>query len=142
MWPKSFGKYMKRLEDGNERVQAVEMQVDEARLCIINAYLPTLNLPSSRENYQMLDVVHHIIDRYSPSQKIILCGDLNGSLLQSRSNPHDGMLKEFVQEHGFHLDSGFGVTPTFYGHSGASSQIDYVLADDPDLILSVNISQQ
>ena len=52
------------------------------------------------------------------------------------------MLKEFVQEHGFHLDSGFGVTPTFYGHSGASSQIDYVLADDPDLILSENISQQ
>ena len=143
MWPKSFGKYMKRLEDGNERVQAVKMQVGEARLCIINAYLPTLNLPSSRENYQeMLDVVHHIIDRYSPSHKIILCGDLNGSLLQSRSNPHDGMLKEFVQEHGFHLDSGFGVTPTFFGHSGASSQIDYVLADDPDLILSVNISQQ
>ena len=52
------------------------------------------------ENYrEMLDGVHYIIDRYSPSHKIILCGDLNGSLLQSRSNPHDGMLKEFVQEH-------------------------------------------
>ena len=25
IWPKSFGKLMKRLEDGNERIQAVEL---------------------------------------------------------------------------------------------------------------------
>ena len=65
---------MKHLEGGNERIQAVELHV--------NVYLPTLNLPSSRESYQkMLAVVHHIIDRYSHSHKIVLCGDLNGSLL-------------------------------------------------------------
>lgn len=123
MWPKSFGKQMKRLEDGNERVQAVELQTGDTRLCIINAYLPTLNLPSSRESYQeMLDVVHNIMDRYSPSHKIVFCGDLNGSLLQTRSNPHDAMLKEFVSEHCLYLDPEIGVTPTFYGHS--DGQID------------------
>ena len=32
MWPKSFGKQMKRLEDRNERVQAVELQAGVTRL--------------------------------------------------------------------------------------------------------------
>ena len=72
IWPKSFGKQMKRLEDGNERIQAVELNDGNTNLCIINAYLPTLNLPSSRECYQeMLDVAHNIIDRYSHSHKIV-----------------------------------------------------------------------
>lgn len=109
IWPKSLGKQMKRLEDGNERIQAVELNAGDIKLCIINAYLPTLNLPSSRECYQeMLDVVHNIIDRYSHSHNIVFCGDLNRSLLQTRSNPHDAMLKAFVVEHCLHLDPDVG----------------------------------
>lgn len=52
------------------------------------------------------------------------------------------MLKAFVVEHCLHLDPDVGLKPTFYGHSGASSQIDYILVDDSALILSVKVSEQ
>ncbi len=46
-----------------------------------------------------LDILHDIISRFSQSHKIILCGDLNGTLLPSRANAHDILLRDFVQEH-------------------------------------------
>ena len=87
----------------------------DTKLCSIYAYLLTLNLPSSREYYQeILDVVHNIIDSYSRSHKIVfLDGDLNGSLLQTRSNPHDAMLKAYVVEHCLHPDPGVGLNLHF-----------------------------
>ena len=143
LWPRAWSNIVKRLEDGCERVQAIEILTNEAKLCIINTYLPTLNLPSSREYYQeMLDVLHSIIDRYSNTHRIVLCGDLNGSLVQSRSNPHDCMLRDFVSEHGLATDDSINNTPTFYGHSGSSSQIDYILVGDLSLISQVNINPQ
>ena len=143
LWPKAWSNIVKRLEDGCEKVQAIEILTKEAKLCIINTYLPTLNLPSSREYYQeVLDVLHSIIDRYSNTHRIVLCGDLNGSLVQSRSNPHDCMLRDFVSEHGQATDDSINNTPTFYGHSGSSSQIDYILVGDLSLISQVNINPQ
>ena len=134
---------IKRLEDGNERVQAIEVLTSESKLCIINAYFPTLNPPSSRDDYlEKLDAVHNIIHRYSETHKIVFCGDLNGFLLASRTNPHDSMLKDFVVEHGLYSDDGVCSTPTFFGHSGSSSQIDYILVNDTSLLCQVLVSDQ
>ena len=71
LWPKSFGKLIKHLEDGNERVQ-VELLAGDTRLCIINVYFPTLSLPSSRESYrEKLDVVNNIFDRYTSTHSVV-----------------------------------------------------------------------
>ena len=78
----------------------------------------------------------------SYTHKIVLCGDLNGSLVKSRSNPHDCMLRDFVIEHSLVTDDRINNTPTFYGHSGSSSQIDYILVGDLSLISQVNINPQ
>ncbi|MEW8545343.1 MAG: reverse transcriptase family protein, partial [Candidatus Thiodiazotropha sp.] len=142
LWPKCWSNIVKRLEDGNERVQAVEVLSDISNVCIINAYLPTLNLPSSRESYQeMLDIVHSIISRFSGTHKIVFCGDLNGSLLPTRSNPHDVMLKDFVAEHSLCTGADVGSRSTFYGHSGSTSQIDYILLTDLSLLCSVDVDE-
>ena len=62
-----LGDCIKRLEDGNERVHAVEVLAGDTSLCIINAYLPTPSLPSSRESYlEMLSTV--------------LCTDIQGRI--------------------------------------------------------------
>ena len=59
--------------------------------------------------------------------KIILCGDLNATLLETRDNPHDKMFKKFVSEAG--LSNKMNSTePTFFSHNGkSSSQLDYIL---------------
>jgi hypothetical protein len=36
--------------------------------------------------------------QYQDSFEILLCGDLNGTLLNTRSNSHDKLLKNFVNE--------------------------------------------
>ena len=132
MWPKGWSNCIKHLEDGNERVQAAELLAGDTSLCIINAYLPTLSLPSSRESYQeMLDVVHSIVYRYSRTHKVVFCGDINGSLLLTRPIPHDVTLRDFVAEHCLCTGGGIGSKPTFFGHSGSSSQIDYILVNPP-----------
>ena len=72
MWPRVWSNSVKKLEEGNERVQAVEIYTTEGSLCIINVYLPTLRLPTSKELYQEnLDMVHHIIQTYANTNKIL-----------------------------------------------------------------------
>ena len=143
MWPRVWSNSVKKLEEGSERVQAVEINTTEGSLCIINVYLPTLRLPTSKELYQEnLDMVHHIIQTYTDTHKIIVCGDFNGTLSDTRSNPHDMMLKAFINEHDLHKHPSHGGIQTFIGHSGSTSQIDYVLTKCLGLITQVSIKEK
>ena len=47
-----------------------------------------------------------------------------------------------MSEHGLATDDSINNTPTFYGNSGSSSQIDYILVGDLSLISQVNINPQ
>ena len=99
MWLKAWTNCVKKLDESNERIQAVKITTKEPRLCVVNVYLPTLRLPASKESYQEnLDVIHNIIQQYSSTHKVIICGDFNGSLYELRSNPHDMMLNDFDGE--------------------------------------------
>jgi hypothetical protein len=63
--------------------------------------------------------------------KLLLCGDLNGTLLSTRSNSHDKLLKNFVIETSLHSAGKCSDMNTFYHHAGSStSQIDYTLVRD------------
>ena len=143
LWPRDWSNSVKRLEEGNERVQAVEFTTTQASICVINVYLPTLKLPISKESYQEnLDMVHHILQKYAFTHKVIVCGDFNGSLSDKRTNPHDILLKNFVKDHNLYRHSDHGDSPTFIGHTGSSSQIDYVLVNCQSVISRIIIEEK
>ncbi|MCG8097222.1 MAG: reverse transcriptase family protein [Candidatus Thiodiazotropha endolucinida] len=136
LWPKTWTNCIRKLEDGNERIQAVELNTTDSCFCIVNVYLPTLKLPTSKDSYsECLDILHSIIVKYSGTHKIIVCGDFNGTLLPIRSNPHDVMLKDLVEELQLYRYPENCGKPTFFGHSGATSQIDYVLSSCQSAVL-------
>ena len=109
----------------------------------INVYLPTNKNDSEYRYRECLDVLHDIIRRYEPTHKILLCGDLNGTLLPTRNNKHDVILKDFVQEHFLSTGLHYSGEPTFFHFNGVvTSQIDYILSNDPDLYISYSILQK
>ena len=67
---------------------------------------------------EYLDVVHDIISRYELTRKIILCSDLNGTLLPTRNNKHDVILKNFIKELFLSIGSYCLSGPTFYHFNG------------------------
>ncbi|CAC5395286.1 NOTCH2 [Mytilus coruscus] len=103
-------------------------------LCsIINAYMPTINTNSETQYSECLDIIFDTIEKYQSNYVIILAGDLNWTLLQTRTNKHDRMLREFVQEVSLFLPD-IGNQPTFFHHAHhGSSQIDYTLSNRNNL---------
>ncbi|CAC5376761.1 unnamed protein product [Mytilus coruscus] len=81
--------------------------------------------------------------KISRNSKIILCGDLNGTLLDSRNNKHDKILKSFVSEMGLSTGVNKDERHTFFHHAwSSSSQIDYILVNDKNLISKYNIDEK
>ncbi|CAG2228458.1 unnamed protein product [Mytilus edulis] len=133
---------LKKLKDGNERVIAILITTSQD-ICIINTYMPTCNTDSQYEYRECLDIVYDIIQKYQESHKIILCGDLNGTLLDSRNNKHDKILKSFVSEMGLSTGVDKDERHTFFHHAwSSSSQIDYILVNDKKLISKYNIDEK
>ena len=84
--------------------------------------------------------MHSLFTKSQGTYDVILCGDLNITLLDSRSNKHDKLLKELTAE--LQMSTGIicGNKPAFYHHAGTSkSQIDYILVQDKSLISSYTI---
>ncbi|CAG2188601.1 unnamed protein product [Mytilus edulis] len=132
LWPKQWSSKIKKLEVGNERIIAITIAT-EPMLCIINAYMPTINTNSEIQYSECLDIIFDIIEKHQSKYIIILAGDLNGSLLQTRTNKHDKLLKEFVQEVSLFRPD-LGNQPTFFHHAHhGSSQIDYILSNRNNL---------
>ena len=145
LWPKEWSSKVKRLNDGNERVVAVEVTCNrQDKLCLINTYMPTNNssVNSHLEYRECLDTIHNMLIKYRQSHKIILCGDFNGTLLGARLyNKHDQLLQEFVKEHCINFVN--SKLETFFHHSGlGSSQIDYIMTTQKNLISMYYISDK
>ncbi|VDI65714.1 Hypothetical predicted protein [Mytilus galloprovincialis] len=105
--------------------------------------MPTCNTDSQYEYRECLDIIYDIIQKYQESHKIILCGDLNGTLLDSRNNKHDKILKSFVSEMGLSTGVDKDERHTFFHHAwSSSSQIDYILVNDKKLISKYNIDEK
>ena len=133
LWSGKFADAITRLGVGNERIVAIELDVD-IKNCLINVYLPTNKNDSENRYREYLDVLHDITRRYKPTHKILLCGDLDGTLLPTRNNKHDVILKDFVQEHFLSTGLYYSGEPTFFHFNGVvTSQIDCILSSDPDL---------
>ena len=142
LWPEMWSSKVKRLEEGNERIIAVTIAASRP-ICLINAYLPTQDTGSQVGYSECLDIIHSIFAKFQGTYDVILCGDLNGTLLDSRTNKHDKLLKELTSE--LQLSTGIpcGNKPTFYHHAGTStSQIDYILVQEKTLISNYTILDQ
>ena len=142
LWSNKLADRITCLDVGNERVMAIELDA-EIKICIINVYLPTNKSDSEYRYRECLDVLHDIIQRYELTHKILLCGDLNGTLLPNRNNKHDIILKDFLQEHFLSTGTFSSMEPTFFHFNGVvSSQIDYILSSDSSLYDSYSILQK
>ena len=80
LWPNLWKSNIKKIQDGNERIISSNINI-----CIINAYLPTMDNNSKAEYNECLDIIYDIKQKYQDSFEILLCGDLNGTLLSTRS---------------------------------------------------------
>ena len=102
--------------------------------------LPTNKSDSEYRHRDCHDVVHDIIERYKPSHTVVLCGDLNGSLLVTRNNKHDVILKYFIKNHCLSNGTFDSNQPTFYHFNGnVTSKIDYVLSSEPKNLATFDI---
>ncbi|CAC5361741.1 unnamed protein product [Mytilus coruscus] len=141
LWPSQWSSRIKKLKDGNERIIAILITATKD-ICLINSYMPTHNSDSLSEYTECLDIIYDIIQKYENTHKIVLAGDLNGTLQTSRTNKHDKMLRNFAKN--MNLKTGVELvnTHTFFHHAGnSSSQIDYILVQDENLVEDYTIEE-
>ncbi|CAC5406055.1 unnamed protein product [Mytilus coruscus] len=86
VWPKKFDKVISKLDDGNERIIAIEIMSVPKPTCLINAYMPT-NAAQSLDEYkrEILETETpnlHGIKQYTP----ILLADSKGYQLYKQRN--------------------------------------------------------
>jgi hypothetical protein len=141
IWPKLMDKYIKRLEDGNNRIMAIEIQSTSKAICLVNTYLLTQMSNSVSEYRECLDIIQTIIERYGPTQEMVLCGDMNGTLIYDRNNAHDCKLKNFVKVNRLLHSDALSTQPTFFHHNGKSTSQDYILSSG-SFINKTNILRQ
>ena len=105
--------------------------------------MSTCTNSSQTEYRECIDIITDIIEKYQTTHKIVFCGDMNGTLLENRSNKHDKILKMFVKESNLTTGAYLPETHTFHHHAGnSSSQIDYILVQDPSLVNEYIIDQK
>ena len=75
--------------------------------------MPTHKKNSEYNYRECLDVLHDIFCRFGSIHKIVLCGDLNVTLMSTRNDKHDIMLKYFVKEHLLSKGNFGSLKPTF-----------------------------
>ena len=54
----------------------------------------------------MLSQLAEILNKFSETHDIVLCGDLNGSLHREKTL-HDGLLQKFFKEHGVKIEPSY-----------------------------------
>ena len=97
---------------------------------------------SVSEYRECLGIIPTIIEKYEPTHEMVICGDMNGTLMNDRNNAHDCNLKNFVKENKLLHSDALSTQPTFFQHNRKStSQIDYILSTG-SFINKTNILRQ
>ena len=97
-------------------------------MCIVNVYMPCRG-SSTREDQFMesLDELHEIDNKFHPDHHMILCGDFNASLLNTRCTG-DKKFQDFINNVDLTLIEGYPAVPSHYHHNGVDSlTIDYII---------------
>ena len=94
MWPKSSVHQVKRLDDGSERIIGTEVKGCKENIYIFCMYMPTFETKSLGNYRNQLDILHTLILRDGQLGTVVVCGDMNDTLISDRNNNHDRCLKK------------------------------------------------
>ncbi|VDI59355.1 Hypothetical predicted protein [Mytilus galloprovincialis] len=126
-WRNDLDHAIKFMPDGNERTTVLLFNIKERPLCIINNYMPSENKNSDEQYKENLCQLEEIIDKYQKDYDILICGDMNASLVRN-NGARDSTFRKFKDENQLLLVENFPNKNTFYHHNGLyKSQIDYFL---------------
>ena len=132
LWSKKLTHRVTKSNEGNERIliNTIRMDPPEKDLCIINCYFPSKGTDNHEQLYnEVLDQLHELLTKYGGIYKIVICCDLNASLLFPKYS-YDRIAIQFMKEHGIFPDCNYPTKPTFYSHNKISKRhLDYILVD-------------
>ena len=99
IWKTESNYAINTLNDGGNRVQAVQVSTTSGLMTLINTYLPSNGSHAKSTTYaEVLDEVNEIYEKYCGHSIIMWAGDLNGSLIRKHPSSNDKLLKEFCSE--------------------------------------------
>ena len=89
LWKKYLDPFVTKLDDGCERICAIQVESTNKPLCIISAYMPTSGGTQSDNQYRTcLDELSEIVTKYDFCN-ILLAGDLNASFNRLKPTARD-----------------------------------------------------
>lgn len=131
VWHEKLDPLISQIPDGSNRILGIRLLHKPKDILILNAYMPCKGQKTSLENYkEVLDEIHEIVTKYTPTCEIILGGDLNAQIFPTQPDKQDQLLKNFCTNHQILPHKQHPQIPTFINHLGAdSTQIDYILSN-------------
>ena len=144
LWNKNLTHRITKSEEGNERIliNTIRMDPPELDLCIINCYFPSKGTDNHEQLYtDVLDQIHELLSKYGDNHRIIICCDLNASLLYPKYS-YDRIAVQFMKEHGIFPGENYPRKPTFHSHNKISKRhLDYILVDPKVISLNHTVVQ-
>lgn len=106
LWKKDMDHLVTKLDEGNQRIQCVEIATEDNRFLVVSVYMPSRNTHQSEIEFQeCTDQLREIIVKYSVSHEIIIGGDMNTDLsTQAPMLGRTAYLNELILDFGLHYD--------------------------------------
>ncbi|VDI00229.1 Hypothetical predicted protein [Mytilus galloprovincialis] len=105
------------MPDGNNRIQVITINSSPLKTCLVNVYMPSLQVAGDLDYKDTLDQISEIIEKYKDSYQTIICGDMNASLHRDNRR-RDQNFKEFMSNNNLSLANRYPKAPTFFHHNG------------------------
>ncbi|VDI17864.1 Hypothetical predicted protein, partial [Mytilus galloprovincialis] len=118
-WKKDLEKSINIMPDGNNRIQVITINSSPLKTCLVNVYMPSLQVAGDLDYKDTLDQISEIIEKYKDSYQTIICGDMNASLHRDNRR-RDQNFKEFMSNNNLSLANRYPKAPTFFHHNGNS----------------------
>ncbi|CAC5359728.1 unnamed protein product [Mytilus coruscus] len=116
-WNKDLEKSIIIMPDGKNRIQVITINSSPSKTCLVNVYMPSLQVAGDLEYKDTTDQISKIIEKYKDSYKTIICGDINASLHRDNRRG-DQNLKGFMINNNLSLANRYPTAPTFFHHNG------------------------
>ena len=103
IWKKDIDHQVKPLEDGRERIQAIEVNSNKTqKLLLVSVYMSaTGSMEHQEESYDTIDQLYEIWQKFHSSHQIVIRGDLNEDLNnQDKDTKRKKYLLKFIMDCG------------------------------------------
>ena len=99
LWKKECDHIIKNIDDGNERIQGIELLDNlEKPLLILSVYLPTKGCHDLDTFKDCVDQLHVIVQKYNQTHDILIGGDINEDLSKNQTDNRSRYLYKFITE--------------------------------------------